>query len=97
MRHVSEIVVPLGEGLDLHDLMSGLQTSLQSLRRLLNVASTGAREWGFPTDKDDECHAIDEYMSYLEAVAATVYNLQVEELNTVDNSTAQVKDGGDPS
>jgi hypothetical protein len=91
MKTVSEIVVPLDCDENLYDLMSGLQTSIQSLRHLLNVASTGRRGWGFVTDKDDEYHAFDEYIRYLEAKADTIYELQCEELDAKYSATAKAK------
>jgi hypothetical protein len=97
MKSVSEIVVPLDSDNDLQDLTENLKMSLRSLSYLLNVAYIGRFEIGTPTDRTGELIAIDEYVHYLEAVAATIYELHDEELSAADNSTARVKDGGDPS
>jgi hypothetical protein len=81
MKKVTEIVVPLYLPSDLQDLAENLQISLKSLGYLLDVAYRGRFETGTPTDGTGELIALDEYVHYLEAVAATIYELQNEELS----------------
>jgi hypothetical protein len=89
MKTISEIVVPLDGSVDLQALTEDLILSLKALRSLLNTAAIGRR--GFSVKDEDEAYAIDEYLSYIEALAATVYKLQDEELNDVANSAVKAK------